>query len=90
MRYGFVPAAALTPDINVADVEYNVGSCLKAISTAVNNRGRKIVVLPELCITAYTCGDLFFQEAVLAAAEDGLAYLAEQTAELDALIFVGA
>lgn len=90
MRYGFVPAAALTPDIKVADVEYNVGSCLKAISTAVNNRGRKIVVLPELCITAYTCGDLFFQEALLAAAEDGLAYLAEQTAELDALIFVGA
>lgn len=90
MRYGFVPVAALTPDIRVADVEYNVGSCIKAISAAVNDRGSRIVVLPELCITAYTCGDLFYQEALLAAAEDGLAYLAEQTAELDALIFVGA
>lgn len=90
MRDGFVSVAAVTPEVKVADVEYNVESCIKAVSSAVDARGAKVVVLPELCLTAYTCGDLFFQDALLNAVDDGLAYLAENTAELDALIFVGA
>ena len=90
MRDGFVSVAAVTPEVKVADVEFNVESCIKAVSDAVGKRGAKVVVLPELCLTAYTCGDLFYQDALLNAVEDGLAYLVEQTAELDALIFVGA
>ena len=90
MRDGFVSIAAITPDVKVADVEFNVESCINAITSAVRSHGSKIVVLPELCLTAYTCEDLFMQGALLAAVEDGLEYLAEQTAELDALIFVGA
>ena len=80
MRDGFVSIAAITPDVKVADVEFNVESCIKAVSAAVEKRGAKVVVLPELCLTAYTCEDLFMQGALLAAVEDGLEYLAEQTA----------
>ena len=89
MRDGFVSVAAVTPEVKVADVEFNVESCIKAITSAVGS-GAKVVVLPELCLTAYSCGDLFYQDALLNAVEDGLAYLAEKTAELDALVLVGA
>ncbi len=90
MRDGFVSVAAVTPEVKVADVEFNVESCIKAISAAVEKNGAKVVVLPELCLTAYTCGDLFYQDALLNAVEDGLAYLVEKTAEFDALILLGA
>lgn len=89
MRDGFCPVAAVTPKIRVADVAFNVSSCLAAIEHAVDE-GAKVVVLPELCITAYTCEDLFLQEALLRAAEEGLAHLVEATEDFDALMFVGA
>ena len=57
MRDGFVSVAAITPEVKVADVEFNVKSCIKSIKAAVKNRGAKVVVLPELCLTAYTCAD---------------------------------
>ena len=90
MRDGFVSVAAVTPEVKVADVEFNVDSCIKAATAAVEKHGAKVVALPELCITGATCGDLFYQDALLNAVDDGLAYFVEQTAELDALILVGA
>ena len=89
MRDGFVQVAAVTPAIRVADVAYNVGSCVSAVRSAVAG-GARVVVLPELAITAYTCEDLFWQDALLDAAEEGLARFARETAELDALLLVGA
>ncbi len=88
MRDGFVKVAAKTPKIRVADVSYNVTQIVSECEDACSD-GAKIVVLPELCVTGYTCEDLFWQDALLDAAQRGLFSIADQTAELDALIFVG-
>ena len=64
MKQGFVKVAAATPDIRVADVPYNMKKICEAIEEAVQERA-KILVFPELCITGYTCGDLFTQEVLL-------------------------
>ena len=88
MRDGFVKVSARTPKVRVADVSYNVDQCIEEISDACS-LGAKIVVLPELCITGYTCEDLFWQDALLDAAQKGLYEIAEKTEKLDALIFVG-
>ena len=85
MRDGFVQVAALTPAVRVADVDYNVEAC----SAAAHATDASVIVLPELAITGYTCEDLFWQDSLLAAAEQGLATLAASTADLDALVLVG-
>ncbi len=64
MKDGFIKAACATPDICVADVEYNTESIIKCIEEAQQN-GAKIIVLPELCVTAYTCSDLFMQSSLI-------------------------
>ena len=86
MRDGFIRVAALTPAVRVADVEYNVAACAEAVRSVT---GAQVIVLPELAITSYTCEDLFWQDALLRAAEEGLARFAELTADVDALVFVG-
>lgn len=88
MRHGFVKVAAITPKIRVADPVYNGAAILEEIERSYE-RGAKIMVFPELCLTGYTCGDLFLQETLLTAAEKQLLALAEATREKDALIFVG-
>ena len=65
MEQGFVKVAALTPKIRVADVYYNTEIICEQIKEAAE-KGAKVIVLPELCITGYTCGDLFWQEKLLA------------------------
>ena len=88
MRHGFVKAAAATPDIRVADVEYNTEQICKAIDQACEN-GAKLIVFPELCVTGYTCGDLFTQNALLKASYSGLKKIAAYTKGKDVLAFVG-
>ncbi|SHJ33788.1 NAD(+) synthase [Hespellia stercorisuis] len=88
MRQGFVKVAAATPDIRVADVEYNTGKICEIIDEAVNNQA-KIIVFPELSVTGYTCSDLFTQDALLTQSRAALHRIAEYTKEKDALIFVG-
>lgn len=88
MEHGFVKAAAVTPKIRVADTEYNTQVICSSIEKAAE-QGAKIIVLPELCITGYTCGDLFFQEKLLREAKNALVRIAEITADVDAVIFVG-
>ena len=61
MKDGFVKAAAATPDIRVADVAYNTENICKMIDETVAN-GAKVIVFPELCVTGYTCSDLFMQD----------------------------
>ncbi len=89
MRDGFVKVAARTPEVRVADVDFNVSRCVDVTREAVERDGAKLVVLPELCITGYTCEDLFWQDALLDAAQQGLFDYAEKTADLDALLFIG-
>ena len=88
MQQGFVKVAAVTPDIRVADPLYNRESVLEKIKAAAAE-GATVIVCPELCLTGYTCNDLFLQELLLREAEDALLWLMEQTSELNALIFVG-
>ena len=88
MRHGFVKVAAATPDIRVADVEYNTGKICEAIEEADDNRA-KIIVFPELCVTGYTCGDLFTQDILLKQASRALEKIAAFTAGKDLLAFVG-
>ena len=88
MRHGFVKVAAATPDIRVADVEFNTEKICGAIGEACKMKA-KIIVFPELCITGYTCGDLFTQDALLEAAHDALLKIARYTADKDILAFVG-
>ena len=71
MKHGFVKVAAATPDIRVADVEFNTAKICEAISEACEQKA-KIIVFPELCVTGYTCGDLFTQDVLLKAAKDAL------------------
>lgn len=89
MRYGFVKVCAATPTIRVADVDYNVNNILSAICEASGN-GSQIIVFPELCVSGYTCGDLFNQNTLLSAVEDGVARIKRATKGNDALVFVGA
>ena len=88
MRHGFIKVAAATPDIRVADVDYNKGQIIKQTDEAAE-AGAKIIVFPELCITGYTCSDLFLQDILLNSAKKALVKIAEHTKNLDALVFVG-
>ena len=88
MRDGFIKVAAATPKVEVADCRANAEAILSCISQ-MQAAGAKVMVLPELCITAYTCSDLFWQQKLLDEAEDALAKIAQETANVDALIFVG-
>ena len=71
MKDGFVKAAAATPDIRVADVAYNTENICKMIDETVAN-GAKVIVFPELCVTGYTCSDLFMQDILLKEAKEAL------------------
>ena len=64
MKDGFIKVAALTPKIRVADCDYNAAKICLMIDKAWKE-GAKLMVFPELCITGYTCADLFWQEALL-------------------------
>ena len=89
MKQGFVKVAAVTPDIRVADVEFNKEQiCRKMCEAAAS--GAKIIVFPELCVTGYTCSDLFTQDVLLDHAREVLTEIAAHTRDMDALVFVGA
>lgn len=88
MEHGFIKAAAVTPKIKVADPVYNAEQICRGIDEAVREKA-KIIVFPELCLTGYTCEDLFLQELLLAGAGEELKKIVEYTKDKDALIFVG-
>ena len=88
MRQRFVKAAAVTPKIKVADTKYNAELILDMMKESAR-QGAKIVVFPELCLTGYTCQDLFLQERLLQGAKDALMKLVKESASLDAIFFVG-
>ena len=88
MRQGFIKVAALTPKVTVADTQANRKEicCLMDEAEA---KGAKILVFPELCITGYTCGDLFYQQVLLREAKKELLAIAKYTQRKDYLAFVG-
>ena len=88
MRDGFIKVAAGTPKIRVADCDYNAGQIIALMKEAAA-QGVKVLALPELCVTGYTCGDLFLQDTLLDGAEHALGHILEETKKLDLLTAVG-
>ena len=88
MRQGFIKAAALTPKVTVADTKTNREEICRLMDVA-EQKGAKILVFPELCITGYTCGDLFYQQVLLREAKKELLAIAKYTERKDYLAFVG-
>ena len=64
MRHGFIKVAAGTPRVRVADTRYNASQIIALMEEAAG-QGVKVLALPELCLTGYTCGDLFLQDTLL-------------------------
>ena len=88
MQDGFIKVAAMTPKIRVADPIYNAERICECIDEGEANKA-KIMVFPELCITGYTCHDLFLQDKLLEDAKRALFIITQHTDGVDALIFVG-
>ncbi len=88
MNYGFVKTAVVTPKIKVADVAHNGAEIEKLMKEASEN-GAKIIVFPELCLTGYTCGDLFSQDLLVFSAKEELIRLVKISEEHAGLFFVG-
>ena len=83
MKYGFIKVASATPKIRVADCKTNTINIIEQIKEAHKN-GASLVVFPELCVTGYTCSDLFYQRVLLNAAEKSVEKILKETADLDA------
>ena len=88
MRDGFIKVAAGTPRVRVADCRYNAEQIFTLMREA-DKQGVKVLCLPELCLTGYTCGDLFLQPALIDGAEEGLATILEATRNLEVVTAVG-
>ena len=88
MKYGFVKVAAAVPAVKVADVEYNVQQIESLIAQA-EGRGVEVIVFPELCMTGYTCQDLFKEQLLLDRAESAVLTLLDFTRKLDIISIVG-
>ena len=89
MQYGFVKVASAVPGVRVADCEYNSNQ-IKTIIADADKQGVEIVVFPELCITGYSCQDLFRQSVLIEQAESAIEDLLLFTSGLDVINIVGA
>ena len=88
MKNGFFPIACATPPLRVADCTYNAEQIISLTREAAKN-GSKLVVFPELCITGYTCGDLFLQQILLDGALQALRTILKETSDLSCICVVG-
>ena len=88
MNYGFIKTATFTPKIKVADTEFNANNIIDGINLA-DKSGVELLVFPEMCITGYTCGDLFFSNVLLSGAKIALEKIVEATKDKKMLVFVG-
>lgn len=88
MKDGFISVASATPKVRVADCDFNTNEIISNIKDAYA-KGVRVMCMPELCVTAYTCADLFYQTSLLAAAEKSLADILAGTADLDILCAIG-
>lgn len=88
MDYGFIKVAAATPKIKVADVDCNTELICNQIDEAAKN-GAKVLVFPELCLTGYTCSDLFWQSLMLEKVKEKTIEIAGYSKDYDMLIMIG-
>lgn len=88
MKQGFIKVAAVTPHLQVGDVPFNTAKIIENMKLAQEKRA-KLVVFPELCLTGYTCGDLFLQDCLLQGVFTGLQDIIQASASMDVLTLVG-
>ena len=89
MNNGFIKVAAATPDILVADCDYNTNSIIGIMKSASED-GVKLLCLPELCVTGYTCGDLFLQKTLIDKAFSCVKRIAEESNGMKMSTVIGA
>jgi NAD+ synthase (glutamine-hydrolysing) len=87
--YGFCRVAAAIPELRVADCDFNAQQ-IKQMILEAQEKDVGIVCFPELCITGYTCGDLFFQETLVREVEDAVVDLLDRTYNVSTCFIVGA
>ena len=88
MQHGFIKVAAATPAVRVADPAHNATAC-EALAEEAAALGVKLLVLPELCLTGATCGDLYTHSRLITGAKEALVSFAEETAHLDLVSVIG-
>ncbi|MBQ8861097.1 MAG: NAD(+) synthase [Ruminococcus sp.] len=88
MNYGFVKTACATPTIKVADCSYNSEQIISQISFA-SQHGASLVVFPELCVTGYTCADMFLHKFLLEQAEKAVGQIMQRTSAMPIMSIVG-
>ncbi|WP_462431497.1 NAD(+) synthase [Bacteroides nordii] len=88
MNYGFVKVAAAVPRVKIADCNFNAKQ-LESLIAVADGKGVQIITFPEMCITAYTCGDLFGQQLLLEEAEMALMQILNNTRQLDIISILG-
>lgn len=86
MKHGFIKVAAATPSIKVADCANNSTNIINLINSA-KEEGVHLLVLPELCVTGYTCGDLFFQQNLLDSSRDAVLQIASRVPRNMVVVF---
>ena len=87
--YGYIQAAAISPRVRVAAPRRNAEEIVNAV-LAADKAGVTVAVFPELCVTGYTCGELFLQRDLLDASDAAVKAIAESTRETGTLFFIGA
>ena len=88
MNYGLVKVAAAVPRVKIADCNFNAKQ-LESLIAVADGKGVQIITFPEMCITAYTCGDLFGQQLLLEEAEMALMQILNNTRQLDIISILG-
>ena len=85
---GFIKVASANFDVEINDVSGNTNKIISTLKEAYAN-GAKVICFPELCITAYSCGDMFYQQTLLKEAEKALEVIAKSAKDIDAFYVVG-
>lgn len=86
---GYIRVAAVTPEVKIANVDFNIKEIIRLTEIA-ESENADITLFPELSVTGYTCGDLFYQQLLLDKAEEGLKHLAASSVGKHTIIVVGA
>lgn len=86
--FNFVRVCTASPKTNVADIEFNTKEIIKAIDIAKNKKS-KILVLPELAVTSYTCQDMFLHKVIIQKSEEAIEKIKKHTLNIDLVVIVG-
>ena len=88
MNYGFFRVACSSPEVTVAGCKFNEKQIIESVKKA-DSLGVNLLVMNELCVTGYTCADLFFQDSLLENAKNSIVNIAESTKKTSVLFAVG-